>query len=146
VEKSIEISYRAEVEPVLVADPQLLTILVNNLLSNAIKYGREGGRVIIGVREREGSLWLEVQDDGPGVKPKQLSRLFDRFYRTIQARQESEGTGLGLAIVQRIAELYDAEVWAENAREGGLRVTVSFPPSRWRRSREVPDEKAVRKG
>lgn len=146
VEKSMEIDYQAELEPRLRADPQLLIILVSNLLSNAIKYGREGGRVTIRVRERNGALQLEVQDDGPGVKPRQLPRLFDRFYRTMQARQGAEGTGLGLAIVQRIAELYDAEVWAENAREGGLRVILSFPASRWTKMDEEPAGDAARKG
>jgi len=134
MEKSMEIDYQARLEAGLQADPRLLTILVSNLLSNAIKYGREGGRVSIRVRERKGALLLEVLDDGPGVKPRQLARLFDRFYRTAQARQSAEGTGLGLAIVQRIAELYGAEVWAENRESGGLKVTVGFPPSHWWKS------------
>ena len=132
-EKSMEIDYQSQLEASLRADFQLLVILVSNLLSNAIKYGRVGGKVSIRVREKEGSLLLEVLDDGPGVKPRQLARLFDRFYRTARARQAAEGTGLGLAIVKRIAELYAAEVWAENRSGGGLKVSVRFPPERWNR-------------
>ena len=136
MEKSVEISYQSELEVRLCADPQLLKILVSNLLSNAIKYGPEGGKVIVRVRVQDQVLLVEVLDEGPGVKPRQLPRLFDRFYRTVRARQESEGTGLGLAIVRRIAELYDAEVWAENRKEGGLKIIVRFPPSCWKKIEE----------
>ncbi len=142
MKRGMEIDYSSRLEAGLRADSQLLTILVSNLLSNAIKYGREGGRITIRVRERNGNLLLQVLDDGPGVKPRQLARLFDRFYRTAKARQGAEGTGLGLAIVHRIAELYDAEVWAENREAGGLKVTVRFPPSRWKRREETPEENA----
>lgn len=134
LERAMEIDYESPLEATLSADPRLLVILLSNLLSNAIKYGREGGRITLRAREEEGALLLEVLDDGPGVKPRQLERIFDRFYRTAQARQGSDGTGLGLAIVRRIAEIHDAEVCARNRGTGGLQVTVRFPPSRWTRT------------
>jgi len=130
--RHMEIAYQARLEILLRMDPGILQMLLSNLLSNAVKYGREGGRITIrAIRDGE-RLRLEVLDEGEGVPEEQLSQLFDRFYRTGEAASKAEGTGLGLAIVKRIAELHEADVWAENRRRGGLKVMVSFPPSRWR--------------
>jgi|AMFO01.1.fsa_nt_gi Signal transduction histidine kinase len=131
--RGIEIAYQARLEACLKMDPGVLQMLLANLLSNALKYGRPGGKVVVRAKREQARLKLEVLDDGPGVPEEQLPRLFERFYRTSEAALKAEGTGLGLAIVWRIAELHEADVWAENRRRGGLKVTVSFPPSRWRR-------------
>ncbi len=134
--KKIEIAYRPRLEVQLRMTPELLQMLLANLLGNAVKYGKPGGRVTVRTRREKRHLLLEVLDDGPGVAEEQLPRLFERFYRVSEASRNVEGTGLGLAIVGRIAELHEAQVIASNRKEGGLRVTVDFPPHRWRLVKE----------
>ncbi len=129
--KHMEITYRTRWDVRIAMEPELLQMLLHNLLSNAVKYGRVGGQVVVRAARRKGRLQLEVLDNGPGVPEEQLGQLFDRFYRTAEAARQAEGTGLGLAIVRRIAELHEAQVWAENRPGGGLRVVVSFPSNRW---------------
>ncbi len=133
--RRMEIRYQARLEACIRMQPIWLEVLLGNLLNNAVKYGREGGKVVIRTIQDGDALRLEVLDDGPGVPAEQLSSLFERFYRVREARGRAEGAGLGLAIVRRIAELHEAEVWAENRRRGGLKVVVRFPIERWRRRR-----------
>ena len=66
---------------------------------------------------------MEVEDDGPGVAPADLERLFDRFYRVDRARRQG-GSGLGLSIVRQVAELHGGSAWAEPAAPRGLRVVA----------------------
>jgi two-component system OmpR family sensor kinase len=107
-------------------DAAALSIVLNNLLDNAIRYSPEGGRVVVSVTADADRVALSVQDNGPGIPPAELARVFDRFYRG--SNVEAHGSGLGLAIVKRIADLHGAQVEAVNT-EDGLRVTVTFPRS-----------------
>ncbi len=133
VQRRIEIDYQPQVEAQLYIACPLLSVLLTNLLSNAIKYGAEGGTVQIRVQVEGEDLLIKVLDDGPGVKPSELPRLFDRFYRSATARGQCEGTGLGLAITHRIVELHHGKIWANNRPTGrGLVVTIKLPASRWR--------------
>jgi signal transduction histidine kinase len=96
-------------KPIVLADLQLLTRAVLNLAENAIKYGKENGHVTFNLR-KEGMFWdLIVADDGPGIAPEHLTRIFDRFYQADPAHH-TQGTGLGLAIVKQIATLHGGEV------------------------------------
>lgn len=130
-QKSIEISYQAEMEAMICGDRQLLKVMLSNLLSNAIKYERRNGRVAIRINSDGEDLLIQVVDHGPGVETEYLARIFERFYRTDTAKQSVTGTGLGLAIVKRIAELHDAEAWARNSDSGGLQVIIKLPGTRW---------------
>ena len=105
-------------------DAAAVSIVLNNLLDNAIRYSPEGGRVVVSVTADADRVALSVQDNGPGIPPAELARVFDRFYRGSNA--EAHGSGLGLAIVKRIADLHAAQVEAANSADG-LRVTVAFP-------------------
>jgi signal transduction histidine kinase len=94
---------RRYVEPaddlVALLDRRRLWQVLLNLIGNAVKYGREGGTVRVGVSAREGDqLRIEVADDGPGIEPEQLDRLFRPFERLGAERSGIEGTGLGLAL------------------------------------------------
>jgi signal transduction histidine kinase len=132
-ERHMEIVYRTRLELRIAMQAELLQMLLCNLLTNAVKYGRTGGQIVVRAMKRRDRLWLEVMDDGPGVPEERLGQLFDRFYRVENTASRAQGTGLGLAIVKRIAELHEAQVWAENRSGGGLKVVVAFPPSRWRK-------------
>jgi two-component system phosphate regulon sensor histidine kinase PhoR len=107
--------------------------VMQNLVHNAIKYGREGGRVEIGVaRVLDGSppiprALLAVADDGPGIAPEHLPRLTERFYRAnITASREKGGTGLGLAIVKHIIIRHRGELRITSVVGKGSTFSVLF--------------------
>ncbi|MGE5090476.1 MAG: ATP-binding protein [Candidatus Levyibacteriota bacterium] len=117
----------AEGPPVEVAaDGRLLGILLRNLLDNAIRYSYAHTVVRVDAGEREGSAFIVVADQGPGVAPEERARLGQRFHRLVGGG--ISGSGLGLSIVKRIAEIHGATVsFGETAAGKGLAVTVSFP-------------------
>ena len=125
------ITYEAEQEVVVRGDRQLLLMMFSNLLSNSVKYGRDNGNIIIRVAGQGDQLVIDFLDDGPGVAQQRLAHLFERFYRTAEAKNQAPGTGLGLAIVKRIAELHDIAISAQNRNEGGLQITLKLPDERW---------------
>jgi two-component system, OmpR family, sensor histidine kinase TctE len=101
----------------------LLRELLGNLVDNAVKYTPEGGTVTIRCGPREGSAFLEVEDDGPGVVPAERPRVLERFYRT--RGTEGEGNGLGLAIADEIARVHHSQLELQAGAGGrGLRVTL----------------------
>jgi two-component system phosphate regulon sensor histidine kinase PhoR len=102
--------------PAVRADAQRLHQVLFNLLDNAIKYTQPGGRVIVSAREKEGEIEVCVADNGPGIAPEHLSRIFERFYRVDKARsREMGGTGLGLSIVKHIVQAHGGRVWVESS-------------------------------
>jgi signal transduction histidine kinase len=113
----------------VLGDQEQLIRLVSNLLQNALRYAsHQPGAVRVRVDQRAGQARLVVEDDGPGVPPDALERVFDRFYRVDRARSRGHGgTGLGLAIVRHIAGLHAGRVWAENRPCGGARFSVALP-------------------
>jgi signal transduction histidine kinase len=129
--RHIELSLEADSATVR-GDREALRILVRNLIDNAVRYTPEGGRVRVRVRAgsqvagRTGPTLLEVADSGPGIPSADRERAFDRFYRRVGTPEG--GSGLGLAIVKAIADRHGAQVGLGDAPEGGLLVTVAFPP------------------
>jgi two-component system OmpR family sensor kinase len=108
-------------------DPDLLERLVGNLVENAVKYTTPGGHVRVRTAATDGAAVLEVSDTGPGIREKDLARIFDRFYRADAARADTEGTGLGLSIVRAVAIAHGGNVTAGNREEGGARFRVRLP-------------------
>jgi two-component system phosphate regulon sensor histidine kinase PhoR len=103
------------------ADADRLEQVLGNLIDNAIKYGRAKGTVTVGGSARDdGQVEVFVQDDGPGIPPEALERVFERFYRVDKARsREQGGTGLGLAIVKHIVQGQGGRVWATSEPSRG---------------------------
>ena len=97
-------------------DVNRLDQVLANLVDNAIKYGRVQGVVRVGGKKLDdGRLELFVQDDGPGIPPESIDRVFERFYRVDKARSRDQGgTGLGLSIVKHIVASHGGEVWAKS--------------------------------
>ncbi len=97
-------------------DVNRLDQVLANLVDNAIKYGRVQGLVRVGGKKLDdGRLELFVQDDGPGIPPEAIDRVFERFYRVDKARSRDQGgTGLGLSIVKHIVQSHGGEVWAKS--------------------------------
>jgi PAS domain S-box-containing protein len=110
--------------------------VVTNLLENAGKYAPEG-RVEVAVSPLAGGGFrLEVADEGPGVDPDDLERIFDPFYRS-EPDQEQPGSGIGLALVDAFVTLQGGRVWAEARHPQGLRFVVEVPGTRRGRAPHV---------
>ncbi|HEY6051147.1 MAG TPA: ATP-binding protein, partial [Thermoanaerobaculia bacterium] len=105
------------------ADPRLLSRVFSNVLGNAVEaLGGRPGEIRVLARRDGGRLRIAVEDDGPGVVPQILPRLFDPYFSA-----KSGGTGLGLAIAKKIIEEHRGRIAAENRAEGGFRVTFDLP-------------------
>lgn len=104
---------------------RLMEQALTNLIENAITYGRQGGTIVVAVTVKDGEQRFTVSDDGPGIAPEDLPRLFERFYRVERARSRAAGgTGLGLAIVKHIAQAHGGTVEAASKRGSGSRFTI----------------------
>jgi len=116
-------------EPVLAdVDADRVAQVLINLLGNAIAYTPQGGRVIVGLEEREEFAVLTVRDTGIGIPAEDLPRLFERFYRVDKARaRRSGGTGLGLAIVKHIVEGHGGRVDVTSSVGDGSTFRASLP-------------------
>jgi two-component system phosphate regulon sensor histidine kinase PhoR len=125
-----EIELRNEVDPssVVSADPKRLEQILTNLVDNAIRFNRRGGSVAVGDSRVPDRHFIYVADNGEGIGPKELHRVFERFYRVDRARtREVGGTGLGLAIVKHLARLHGGEVTVESDLGVGTKFTIDLP-------------------
>ena len=105
------------------ADAGLISQVVQNLLGNAFKYAARG-RVVISAREAAGTVTCVVRDNGPGIPPEMLHRIFDK----LATDPEKDGTGLGLAIVKQIVEAHGGTANAESTPGAGATFTFTIPP------------------
>jgi two-component system phosphate regulon sensor histidine kinase PhoR len=130
--RQIVVSAEAADAPEVTSDGDRLRQILENLLENAIKYTPPGGHVSVrAAAAGDGGVAFEVADDGPGIPPEHLPRIFERFYRVDKARsREMGGTGLGLSIVKHLAEGMDASVDVESEPGRGTRFTVRIPERR----------------
>jgi two-component system phosphate regulon sensor histidine kinase PhoR len=112
-----------------IGDTNRLDQVFANLVDNAIKYGRAEGSVTVGGKKlADGRLEIFVRDDGPGIPPDALDRVFERFYRVDKARSRDQGgTGLGLSIVKHIVQAHGGEVRAESLFGEGATFFFTLP-------------------
>lgn len=93
------------------ADKDKISQAIQNLIANAIKYNHQGGEIIVDLKTSKKNLRVEVKDNGKGIPPEDLNRIFERFYRVEKSRsREKGGTGLGLAIVKHILEGHKSKI------------------------------------
>jgi two-component system sensor histidine kinase MprB len=125
-----EIEFAVTLTPwALTGDTSALERAVLNLLDNAVKFSPAGGSVHVRLYPLgDGTAVLEVADEGQGIADEDLPKVFDRFYRSAEART-LPGSGLGLAIVKHAAERHGGAVYAAHAREGGALLTLRLPGS-----------------
>jgi len=127
--RSISLTLDSEGEdfPVTADKDRIGQVLVN-LLGNAFRHTPEKGKVEISIKKSRGEAAVTVADSGPGIAPEELSRVFERFYRTGRSRSREEGgTGLGLAIAKSFVEAHGGRIWAESERGRGTRFTFTIP-------------------
>jgi signal transduction histidine kinase len=106
-------------------DQERLRQVLANLVANAVRHSPRGGKVLVRASREDGHAVLEVVDEGPGIPPGEAERVFERFYRSDQARSSEEGgSGLGLAIARWIVELHGGTIRAEDADPHGCRIVV----------------------
>jgi signal transduction histidine kinase len=115
-------------EPVVLRfDKVRMEQVLDNLLSNAIRFSPTGAPVSIISRRQSGMFHLEVSDQGVGMTPEQLSRVFEKFYRVDTSDTSPAGLGLGMALVRQIIVEHGGEIRLESSQGAGTRVCVALP-------------------
>lgn len=110
------------------ADKEKINLAVQNLIDNAVKYTLPGGKVIIGVKEKEGFLLFWVKDTGVGIPESQKERVFSKFFRGSNVQKmDTEGTGLGLFITKNIIEAHGGRIWFESKENEGTTFYFTLP-------------------
>lgn len=128
-EKSIDLKFDlpSKLETIQ-ADREKLALLLHNVVGNAIKYTPEGGSVVLSAEVENSWLTVRVKDTGPGIAPEDHERVFQKFFRTDQARMSDvKGTGLGLALAREIARRHGGDVLLESELGRGSTFTVRIP-------------------
>ncbi len=128
----LKLAVRADLPPVL-ADPERVRQVLANLLHNAIKFTPPGRWVELRAERRAAELAISVADNGVGVRPDDLDRIFERFFKTDRSRSGG-GSGLGLAIAKHLVQAHGGRIWAESGGMGGATFTFTLPlaqPTEW---------------
>jgi two-component system phosphate regulon sensor histidine kinase PhoR len=130
-EAGAELEFRVEEGlPKMMLDPHAVTLALINLIDNAVKYA--DGTDVIGVEitRREGDVFLDVYDHGPGIPAQYLKRVFDRFYRyqhDSDPKQSQRGSGIGLSLVRHIAESHGGSVMVTSTPKVETRFSMKIP-------------------
>lgn len=119
----------------------------NHLFNNAVAYSSMGSAIKIQLETNDVEVCLSIADQGVGIAPEHLDRIFDRFYRISQGEQHSHGSGLGLSIVRATIEAHGGKIWADSPGIG-LGTTFSctlpfIPPKQTEPLHQVPSETAI---
>jgi len=127
-QKNITLKLEAASQPYyLHADQVKITIALSNLVKNAIQYTEAGGNVNVKVEEDTGYIKVTVTDNGIGIPPRDLPRIFDRFYQVeTHLTRRYGGMGLGLSVAKAMIELHGGRIWAESEGRGS-RFTFLLP-------------------
>lgn len=124
---SLQLQLPGRLSPVKANQDRIKQVLVN-LLDNALKYTPAGGNVILSADDEEEHVKIKVQDTGIGIPSKDLSRIFERFYRVDKARtRQMGGFGLGLSIVKHIIETYEGKIGVESTLNKGSTFWFTLP-------------------
>ena len=128
-EKSLDVANEIAADlPSARADRRAVEQVFTNLLDNAVKYCGAGARVRLGAQQTERGLRVEISDSGPGIEPRHLPRLFERFYRVDSGRsRDMGGTGLGLSIVKHLVEAMGGTLGVESTPGRGATFWFTLP-------------------
>jgi len=109
----------------ITGDPHLIEMALSNILDNGVKWSPHGARLIVRLKVESDSVSVHIADQGPGIPPADLDRLFERFFQTSDSTQD--GSGLGLAVVKQIMDNTGGTVSVGNGRDGGAWFELIFP-------------------
>jgi two-component system, OmpR family, phosphate regulon sensor histidine kinase PhoR len=110
------------------ADPKNIEEILNNLLSNALNYSPEGGEVKISARVLGDFMEIKVADQGIGIPPEEIPKIFEKFYRVKDPKtRQVTGTGLGLSIVKGIVEAHRGSIDVESTVRVGTTFRILLP-------------------
>jgi signal transduction histidine kinase len=111
--------------PLIKADAEKTTWVLNNFLTNAIKYASEGSEIRIVATDTTGSVQISVQDNGPGIAKEYQSRLFERYFQVPGSK--AKGSGLGLAISKEFITAQKGKIWVDSTIGQGSTFSFSLP-------------------
>ena len=112
----------------ILAAPELFGQILYNLTENAIKYTPEGGTIHVKAEQQGDTATITVKDNGIGIAPDDLPRIFDRFYLVDKARaRKSGGNGIGLSLVKFLVELFGGTIDVKSQIGQGTTFTLTFP-------------------
>jgi two-component system sensor histidine kinase KdpD len=123
--RQVELSIPADLPPLSVDFPMVAQVLAN-IVDNAAKYSGPDKPILIAARRDDPEVVIEVFDEGIGIPPSDLEKVFDKFYR-VQRQDGVGGTGLGLSISKGIVEAHGGRIWARNRPGGGSIVAIALP-------------------
>ncbi len=126
--KKIAINYSSNEEIIVFADLNMLSTVLRNLISNAIKFTNSGGQVNVYAVKMPSGIEISVQDNGVGIEPENLSKLFDysQIYTTNGTNNE-KGTGLGLVLCKEFVEKHDGKIWLQSKVGKGTEFKFTIP-------------------
>lgn len=108
--------------PIVAGEATYVEQIVRNLLNNAAKYTPPGSHVTVSAREQDGAVEVRVVDDGPGIPPASLERIFELFYRDPDSSRAVAGSGIGLFVCASLVEAMGGRIWARRPPEGGSEI------------------------
>jgi PAS domain S-box-containing protein len=112
--------------PIVAGETTYVEQIVRNLLNNAAKYSPVGSRVVVSARRVDGTIEVRVTDDGPGIPPASIDRIFELFYRDPTSSRLVAGSGIGLFVCASLVEAMGGRIWARRPEGGGTEVGFSL--------------------
>ena len=113
--------------PMVCVDLTQMARAVENLLSNALNYSPQGSPVRLGASAEDGAFIIWVEDEGPGIRPDEREKIFEKFYRGESSSKSTSGTGLGLAVAREIVRFHGGKIRVEDVEPHGARFVISLP-------------------
>ena len=137
------ISIQRDIQPDIFAcvDETLFMRIFINLISNGIKYGKEGGFIRVILKRDKDRAVSQIIDDGIGIPPQDLPKIWDRFYQVNPSRSSGSGAGLGLSMVKWIVSAHGGTIKVDSILGKGTRFTISLPLNRTIQKEEVYHER-----
>lgn len=109
-------------------DAEHISIIINNLISNALKFNQSGGKVELLARKEDNKLFIEIEDNGIGIEPDKLDKIFDRFYQVDESTtRKIGGSGIGLSLAKELIEFYGGTIRVESKVNIGSKFIITLP-------------------